>query len=61
MMVQCMCVWVWFKSTFLWQDCVLTLKLPEKLQLYGLYVYYVVHICDYGMLRVKKDKVPSLQ
>ena len=30
----------------------LTLKLPEKLQLYGLYVYYVVHICDFGMLRV---------
>ena len=22
----------------------LTLKVPEKLQLYGLYVYYVVHI-----------------
>ena len=31
----------------------LTLKAPEKLQLYGLYVYYVVHICDFGMLRVK--------
>ena len=31
----------------------LTLKVPEKLQLYGLYVYYVVHICDSGMLRVK--------
>ena len=31
----------------------LTLKVPEKLQLYGLYVYYVVHICDFGMLRVK--------
>ena len=30
----------------------LTLKVPEKLQLYGLYVYYVVHICDIGMLRV---------
>ena len=30
----------------------LTLKLPEKLQLYGLYVYYVVHICDFGRLRV---------
>ena len=27
--------------------------MPEKLQLYGLYVYYVVHICDFGMLRVK--------
>ena len=27
----------------------LTLKAPEKLQLY---VYYVVHICDLGMLRV---------
>ena len=33
---------------------ILTLKVPEKLQLYGLYVYYVVHICDFGMLRVKK-------
>ena len=32
----------------------LTLKVPEKLQLYGLYVYYVVHICDVGMLRVKR-------
>ena len=59
----------------------LTLKVPEKLQLYGdcmgneglrspfcgwihawvptahslreVYVYYVVHICDFGMLRVK--------
>ena len=31
----------------------LTLKAPEKSQLYGLYVYYVVHICDFGMLRVK--------
>ena len=30
----------------------LTLKVPEELQLYGLYVYYVVHICDFGMLRV---------
>ena len=30
----------------------LTLKVPEKLQVYGLYVYYVVHICDFGMLRV---------
>ena len=27
--------------------------MPEKLQLYELYVYYVVHICDFGMLRVK--------
>ena len=35
-------------------DCKsLTLKLPDKLQPYGLYVYYVVHICDFGMLRVK--------
>ena len=30
----------------------LTLKVPEKLQLYGLYMYYVVHICDFGMLKV---------
>ena len=29
-----------------------SLKVPEKLQLYGLYVHYVVHICDFGMLRV---------
>ena len=28
----------------------LTLKVPGKLPLYGLYVYYVVHICDFGML-----------
>ena len=35
-------------------DKSLTLKVPEKLQLYGLYVYYVVHICDFGMLRVKQ-------
>ena len=34
-------------------DNILTLKVPEKLPLYGLYVYYVVHICDFGMLRVK--------
>ena len=34
---------------FLWG---LTLNVPEKLQLYGLHVYYVVHICDFGMLRV---------
>ena len=34
-------------------DLHLTLKLPDKLQPYGLYVYYVVHICDFGMLRVK--------
>ena len=31
----------------------LILEVPEKLQLYGLYVYCVVHICDFGMLRVK--------
>ena len=31
---------------------VLTLKVPKKLKLYGLYVYYVVLICDFGMLRV---------
>ena len=38
--------WVWIK---------LTLKAPEKLQLYGFYVYYVVHICDFGMLRVNME------
>ena len=32
----------------------LTLKVPEKLQLYGHYVYYVVHICDFGILRVNR-------
>ena len=36
----------------------LTLKLPEKLQLHGLYVYYVVHICDFGMLSVKGFSKP---
>ena len=34
-------------------NLILTLKVPEKLQLYGLYVYCVVHICNFGMLRVK--------
>ena len=33
---------------------VLTLKLPDKLQPYGLYTYYVVHICDFGIFRVKQ-------
>ena len=37
----------------------LTLKVPEKLQLYGLNVYYVVHICDFGMLR-GKGLIPAL-
>ena len=37
----------------IYKICGLTLKVPEKLQLYELYVYYVVHICDFGMLRVK--------
>ena len=37
-----------------WLDCtILTRKVPEILLLYGLCVYYVVHICDFGMLRVK--------
>ena len=35
-----------------WCVLSLTLKVSEKLQLNGLHVYYVVHICDYGMLRV---------
>ena len=26
----------------------LTLNMPEELHLYGLCVYYVVHICDFG-------------
>ena len=26
--------------------------MPEKSHVYGLYVHYVVHICDFGMLRV---------
>ena len=34
--------------------------MPEELDLYGLCVYYVVHICDFGMLRVK-DNVDYLQ
>ena len=33
---------------------VLTLNLPGELNLCGLCVYYVVHICDFGVLRVKK-------
>ena len=33
----------------------LTLKLPDKLQPYGLYVYYVVHICNFCMVRVKSN------
>ena len=42
-----------FYETGPWFIILLTLKVPEKLQLYGLYVYYLVHICDFGMLRVK--------
>ena len=42
-------------SSFIKQLDSLTLKVPENLQLYGLYVYYVMHICDFGMLRVKMD------
>ena len=33
-------------------DRALTLKAPDKLQLYGLYVYYVVHISDFGMIEL---------
>ena len=43
--------WLKLYLTISW----LTLKLPDKLQPYGLYVYYVVHICDFGMLRVKDN------
>ena len=39
----------------------LTLKVPEKLQLYGLYVYYVVHIFDFGILRVHAPSVYSFE
>ena len=42
------------QMTFFSSKTTLTLNVPEKLQLYGLHVYYVVHICDFGMLRVKK-------
>ena len=35
----------------------LTLNVPEELHLYGLCVYYVVHICDFGTLRVKTGLV----
>ena len=38
----------------------LTLKLPDKLQPYGLYVYYVVHICDFGMLRVNQYFIKTI-
>ena len=37
----------------------LTLKAPEKLQLYRLYVYYVVHICNFGMLRVEEVSITN--
>ena len=45
----------YFTWSLTWEgkDSLLTLKVPENLQIYGLYVYYVVHICDFGMLRVK--------
>ena len=29
--------------------------MPEKLELYGVYVYYVVHIYNFGMLRVRQS------
>ena len=47
--------WRGGQSTGQWRvtNTLLTLKVPEKLQLYGLYVYCLVHICDFGMLRVK--------
>ena len=35
---------------------VLTLKAPDNLQLNGIYVYHVVHICDFCMLRVQEQK-----
>ena len=31
--------------------------MPEEFNLYGLCVYYVVQICDFGMLRVKEGKI----
>ena len=31
--------------------------MPEKTELYGLCVYYVVQICDFGMLRVNEIKL----
>ena len=34
-------------------NSILTLKVPENLNLFGLYVYCLVQICDFGMLRVK--------
>ena len=47
---QYWCSMQWVLPIF---QSLLTLKVPENLQLYGLYVYYVVHICNFGMLRVK--------
>ena len=38
-------------SAFIVLKWILTLRVPEKLPLYGLYVY-VVHIYDFGMLKV---------
>ena len=43
------------QNTKQWNSFLLTLNVPEKLQLYGLHVYYVVHICDFGMLRVNRS------
>ena len=34
----------------------LTLNMPEELHFYGLCVYYVVQICDFGMLRVNNSR-----
>ena len=38
-------------------DYLLTLNMPGELNLYGLYVYCVVHICDFGMLRVNSNGI----
>ena len=55
------CLPIYSKSQFKRCDKMscLTLKVPEKLPLYGLYVYCVVHICDFGMLRVNDVKRTS--
>ena len=38
----------------------LTLNMPEDLNLYGLYVYYLVQICDFGTLRVNDINVQTV-
>ena len=51
----------WFNIFSFLGGLALTLTVPEKLQVYGLYVYYVVYFCNFGMLRVNNAKVITEQ